>query len=183
VNSFRNRSTSASSVFRQNCQYSYGDTRSALSHTAPLRRLAHLGAGRRRDQRRGQRVELRQPHAPAEVDAVDDVAPLVGAAHLQRAAVAAGELDEVVGLQDHVVELEEGQLVLALEPELDRVHRQHAIDREVAADLAQEVDVVERRQPFGIVGHQAAGRCVAEVEKARERPAAGFACWRRSPRR
>ena len=38
-------------------------------------------------------------HAPAEVDAHDDVAPLVGAAHLQVAAGAPGELDEVVGLQ------------------------------------------------------------------------------------
>ena len=90
---------------------------SALSQTAPVSRLAHLGARRRGQQRRGQRVKLRRAHAVAEVDAVDDVAPLVGAAHLQAAAVALGELDEVVGLQDHVVEFEEGQRLLAVEPQ------------------------------------------------------------------
>ena len=105
-------------------------------------------------------------HAPAELDAVDDVAPLVGAAHLQHAAVAARQLDEIVGLEDHVVEFEEGQLVLALEPELDRLHRQHAVDREMPADIAQEIDVVERGEPLGIVDHQRAGRPVVEIEEA-----------------
>ena len=47
------------------------------------RRLAHLGARGGGEQRRGQRVELRRAHAVAEIDAVDDVAPLVRAAHLQ----------------------------------------------------------------------------------------------------
>ena len=40
-------------------------------------------------------------------DAVDDVAPLIRAAHLQPAAVALVQLDEIVGLQNHVVEFEE----------------------------------------------------------------------------
>ena len=88
-------------------------------------------------------IELRRAHPAAEVDAVDDVAPLVRAAHLQDAAVALVQLDEVVGLQDHVVEFEERQLLLALEPQLDAVEGKHAVDREVPADVAQEVDVVE----------------------------------------
>ena len=90
-------------------------------------------------------IELRRAHAAAEIDAGDDVAPLVGAAHLQDAAMAAVELDEVVGLQAHVVELEERQLLVALEPHLDRIDRQHAVDREMPADVAQEVDVVQLR--------------------------------------
>ena len=65
--------------------------------------LAHLGAGRCRDQRRGQRKKLRVEHPAAEIDAVDDVAPLIGASHLQHAAIALVELDEVIGLQDHVM--------------------------------------------------------------------------------
>ena len=40
--------------------------------------------------RRGQGVKLRRAHAVAEIDAVDDVAPLVRAAHLQAAVVALG---------------------------------------------------------------------------------------------
>ena len=104
-------------------------------------------------------------HAAAEVDAGDDVAPLVGSAHLQVAADAPVELDEVVGLQQHVVELDERQLLLALEPHARRVHRQHAIDREVLADIAQELDVVERRQPLGVVDHDGIGLALAEVEE------------------
>ena len=69
--------------------------------------LAHLGARRRGDQRRGQREKLRIVQPAAEIDAVDDVAPLIGAAHLQDAAVTAVELDEIIGLQDHVIEFEE----------------------------------------------------------------------------
>jgi hypothetical protein len=79
-----------------------------------LRGLAHLGAGRGLQQRRRQRVELVRAHAPAEVDAHDDVAPLVGAAHLQLAPRSPRELHEVVGLADHVVELDEAHLLLAL---------------------------------------------------------------------
>ena len=103
------------------------------------------------------------PQAAAEIDAGDDVAPLVRAAHLQRAAVAPVKLDEVVGLQAHVVEFEERELLLALEPELHRVHRQHAVDGEVAADVAQELDVVELGQPFGVVGHDRVGLALAEA--------------------
>ena len=85
---------------------------SALSQTAPAAVLPILAPDDGGDQRRGQREQLRVAHAPAEIDAVDDVAPLVGAAHLQHAAVALVQLDEIVGLQDHVVEFEERQLLL-----------------------------------------------------------------------
>ena len=127
--------------------------------------LAHLRARRRGDQWRGQREQLRVRHAAAKIDAVDDVAPLVGAAHLQHAAVALMQFDEIVGLQDHVVEFEEREFLLPIEPQLHGIEAQHAVDREVAADVAQEVDVVERVQPVGVVRHDRAG---AEIEKARE---------------
>ena len=117
------------------------------------RGLAHLGARGGGDQRRGEREELRVVQAAAEIDAVDDIAPLIGAAHLQHAAVTPVQLDEIVGLQDHVVEFEKRQFLLPLEPQLHRIERQHAVDGEVAADVAQEVDIVERVEPVGIVGH------------------------------
>ena len=81
--------------------------------------------------------------AAAELDAVDDVAPLVGPAHLQTAIQPPRQLEEVVGLQDHVVEFEEGQRLLAVEPRLDALEAQHPVDAEVPADVAQEVEVVE----------------------------------------
>ncbi len=78
-----------------------------MSHDRAGGGLAHLGAGGGGEQRRGQREQLRLDHAAAEIDAVDDVAPLIRAAHLQDAAEALLQLDEIVGLQDHVVEFEE----------------------------------------------------------------------------
>ena len=133
-----------------------------------LRCLAHLGARRCGEQRAGERIELWQPHAAAKVDAVDDVAPLVGAADLQTAVAAARKLGEVVGLEHHVVELEKGELVRAVEPELDGIHRQHAVDREIAPDVAQEVDVVEWCQPLGIVDHDGRIWPAVEIDEARE---------------
>ena len=100
--------------------------------------LAHLAPVRGGQERRGQAEDLGARDAAGQVDAVDDVAPLVRAAHLQEAAVAAVELQEVVGLQDHVVELEEAQRLVAVEPRLDALEGQHPVDREVPADVAQE---------------------------------------------
>ncbi len=82
--------------------------------------------------------------------------------------MAPGELDEVVGLQDHVVELEEGQRLLALEPQPHGVEAEHAVDREVAAVLAQERDVFEPVQPLGVVDGDGALGPAAELEEARE---------------
>ena len=132
-----------------------------MSQIGALRRLAHLAARRRGEKRRGEGVELLRAHAVAEIDAVDDVAPLVRAAHLQPAVAPLREFDEVVGLQDHVVEFEEGQRLLAIEPELDRIEGEHAVDGEMAADVAQELQVVDAAQPVGVVEHQRVGRAAA----------------------
>ncbi len=50
-----------------------------------------------------------------------------------------------------------------------RVHRQHAVDGEVPADVAQEGDVVEPRQPLGVVDHRRVGLARAEGEELGER--------------
>ena len=69
---------------------------------------------------------------------------------------------EVVGLHDHVVELQEGQalfhaLLVALSTE-------HVIDREAGADLPQEFDIIEVQQPVGIVDHD--GFTFAEINES-----------------
>jgi hypothetical protein len=94
-----------------------------------------------------------------------DVAPLVRAAHLQHAAGAPGQLDEVVGLEHHVVELQERQGLLALQAQLHRVEGEHAVDREVPAIVAQEIDVVEVVQPVGVVDHDRVAGPFAEAEE------------------
>ena len=98
----------------------------------------------------------------------DDVAPLVAAAHLQRHAVAVVELGEIVRLQTHVVELEKGKLLLAGQSELDRIQGQHAIDGEMAPDLAQEINVVEFGEPICVVGHDRVVLAVAEADETGE---------------
>ena len=87
----------------------------------------------------GQGVGLPLQHAPVELDAADDVAPLVAAADLQGAAVAARKFQEVVGLQEHVAELGVGNASpFAVEAGAHRVALHHGVDREVLAHVAQE---------------------------------------------
>ena len=104
-------------------------------------RFAHLGAGRGGDQRRGQPVDFLSVDPACQVDPGDDVAPLVGTAHLQQAAIAPTKFEEVIGLQNGIVEFEEGERLLALEPELDRIHAKHAVDGEMRAVVPKEPDI------------------------------------------
>ncbi len=76
--------------------------------------------------------------AANEIDAGGDVAPLVAAAHLERALPLAEQVQEVVGLQQHVAEFCERQP--GLEPRLHRLLLQHDVDGEVLANVAQKVD-------------------------------------------
>ncbi len=74
------------------------------------------------------------------------------------------ELDEVIALQDHVVEFQERERLLALEAQPDAVHRQHAVDGEMPADIAQERDVLELSQPIVVVHHDRACGTASELE-------------------
>ena len=46
------------------------------------------------------------------------------------------------------------EVIVAVEPQLDGIHRQHAVDGEMPADIAQKIDVVEAVEPIGVVGNQ-----------------------------
>ena len=131
-------------------------------------RLAHLGAGRGGNQRRGQPKERAPLDPPGQIGAVDDVAPLVRAPHLQDAVVTPKELEEVIGLEHHVAEFEEGERLFALQPEPDAVVGKHAAHREVAAVFAQERNVFEAVEPFGVVDHDGVARAVAEGHESLE---------------
>ena len=130
--------------------------------------LAHLLARGGGKQRCGQAKGLLALHAPDQLDAVDDVAPLIGAAHLQGTAQPAVQLDEVGRLHRHVVELEEAHRLLAFQPQFDAVESQHPVDREVHAVVAQELDIAEPLQPLGIVQHHRLRRPVAELQELGE---------------
>ncbi len=132
------------------------------------RGLAHFRARGRGDQRRGQAEQLRVAHAPSQFHALHDVAPLIAAAHLQRAAVAFEQLHEVVTLHDHVIEFQKCERLLTLQAQLHAVHGQHAIDGEVPADIAKKVDVLQIFQPIVVVGHDGARRACREIQKPRK---------------
>ena len=64
--------------------------------------------------------------------------------------------------------LEESERRLALEALLHRLEREHAVDREMAAVLAQKVEVLQRGQPFVVVYHQRVRRALAKCEELSE---------------
>ena len=100
--------------------------------------------------------------AADQIRAGEDVAPLVVAAHFDAAAVTTEQLQEIVALHQHVVEFQEGQAFFhAL---LVALGGQHAVDGEVDADLAQEVDVVQVRQPVRVVDDERL--VVGEIQEA-----------------
>ena len=68
---------------------------------------------------------------------------------------------EIVGLHDHVVEFQKAQA--ALHALLVAFCAQHVVDREACADLAQQINIIERNEPFGIVKHQ--GLAVGEIDE------------------
>src|SRR5207253_3754932 len=81
--------------------------RSAAPHRA-LFGLSELRSTCSRYQRHRQRMRSLSLHAPNELEAGGDISPLIAAAHLQRYAFAAIELQKIVRLQQHVGKLGKG---------------------------------------------------------------------------
>ena len=89
---------------------------------------------------------------------------MIAAAELQRAALGPEQVQEVVRLEQHVVELDERQALLpAL---LEALGGEHPVHGEVHANVAEELDVVQRREPVGVVDHQGAVEALELQEPA-----------------
>ena len=92
--------------------------------------------------------------AAGEVDTRRDVAPLIRAADLQLAAIAFVQLGKVVALQQTVGKLGVGNaLFVAADALLNRFLLDHGIDREVLADVAQELQCAHAAKPVVVIGH------------------------------
>jgi len=104
------------------------------------------------------------------VDAGNDVAPLVATAHLQTAVVFLCEHKKVVGLQEHIRELEEAEVLFSVQAGFDGFCRQHTIDREMFADITQKRNQIEGREPVSVVDNKGRGGVVLEkmIESAGE---------------
>ncbi len=123
---------------------------------ARSRRLAQLGAVDGSEEGPAQRMGGGTLATPDEIDARQDVAPLVRAAHLQLAAVVPVEVVVVVGLQQHVAELGVGDAMLPRHPSLHALPGDHLVDRDVLADVTQEVQEAQLPRPVEVV-HQRPG--------------------------
>ena len=140
--------------------------------------LADLLAVAAREQRRGDAVRLAGLGVATElvvdqIDAGDDVAVLIGARDLHRAAERAAQVQEVVCLQQHVAELGVADALLAvLQALAHRVLLDHRVHGEVLAGIAQHLDEAELLEPVGVVQQQRAGRRArVEIEEALEHAA------------
>ena len=125
----------------------------ALAELGPRRREEELvgeAVGRIRGPGRRSPVAFPRPaRPPDQLEAGGDVAPLVGAAHLQLDADRPVHVGEVVRLEQHVAELGERQA--ALQPHLDRVLGEHVRHRRSACGVAQEVDQRQLAEPVEVV--------------------------------
>ena len=106
-------------------------------------------------------------HPAVQIDATDDVPPLIGAADLQRAPHGATQLHEIVGLQEHVGELGVRDPV-TVQTTLDRVTPEHGVEREVLADVAEELDGGQVTGPLHVVDHPRAHGPLGEVHEELE---------------
>jgi hypothetical protein len=103
-----------------------------------------------------------------QIDAGDDVAPLIGAAELQSHVMLAVQLQKIVALQQRIGEFEKCQPLLAFQPRAHGIEGQHAADREMRTDFAQKFDEAEFIQPIRVVDQDGIARAVAEAQKRRD---------------
>ena len=119
------------------------------------------------DQRNRQAKHLVLVQATGQIDTGGDVAPLVGAADLQRYAVQLVQAGKVVPLQQVVGELGKGDtLIVTIQTLLHRFFVNHLVNREVFTDIAQEGQHVHAAKPVIVVRRD---RRVVATVKIKER--------------
>src|SRR5699024_4117521 len=133
---------------------------------AATRGLAELLALGVRDQRNRQTVDRIPVHAADQVHTGDDVAPLIGATDLHADVVLAVQVNEVIRLQQHVGELGVGDAV-GSEATLHGVAGKHRVQREVLAEVAQEVDDRHLADPVSVVDQRRGVQVLARLLELR----------------
>ena len=96
-----------------------------------------------------------------ELCARQHIGPLIITAELEIAAVILVQSEEIISLHDHVIKFKECKALF--HSLLVALSRKHAIDGEVGADFAQEVNIIEIKQPVRIVHHD--GLVVGKIDK------------------
>ena len=114
-----------------------------------LHGLAHLDTLAGGQKLEGQTVCRLILFSADQLYAADDIGPLVIAAHLHLTAVHLIQLQEIVGLHDHVVKLEEGQSLL--HSLLVALSGQHPVYGEMCSHLTQEIHIIQIQQPVRVI--------------------------------
>ncbi len=128
--------------------------------------LAKLGTVSLGDQRTGECKSLAAFHTADELGASGDVAPLVGATHLELAALGAVEGEEIVALEELVAELSEGNACLhAL---LYAILSHHVVDSDMLTDIADEIEEEVVFHPVIVVAYLGSVDGVVKIEEAFE---------------
>src|SRR5881397_3207640 len=138
---------SRSSVFTQNWYNLYGDVSAGSSQIAPAPLVSTASGAKFGKSEKGAIWLDPALTSPDEIDAGSDVPPLIAAAHLDGAALAPEQVQEIVRLEQHVAEL--GVRDARVEPRLHRLLLEHHVHAEVLADVAQEVHEALLPEPFG----------------------------------
>ena len=102
------------------------------------------------------------PGTTDQLEARGDVAPLVRAAHLHLDIHRSSEMREVGRLEEHVAEL--GVREALVQAHLDGILGQHVRNREVLADIPEELDHRHRFEPLEVVDHDRTAR-PGEIEE------------------
>jgi hypothetical protein len=125
--------------------------------------LAELAAVSLGHQRRGEGKGFAARLAPDEFGAGRDVAPLVGAAHLEPHALGLIEVVKVVPLEQLVRKF--GERKAGFESLFHAVLSHHVVHRQVLAGLAQELQETDVLEPVVVVDQFGRVGTAAEVEK------------------
>ena len=111
-------------------------------------------------------MRFRTAQPANQIDAGNDVAPLIAATHLQSATISIEQDQIVVGLQQRIAELGEGNSVFGFQTPLDRFFPDQIIYREEFPDVAQKLHHRNRSQPIEVVDDARRIGPGVEIQKA-----------------
>ena len=126
-------------------------------------RLAELSSVRLRDQRAGDSEGIADAEDTADkLHPGGDIAPLIGATELQANILRLIEVQVVVSLEELVGEFGKGESLdrIRLETLLHRLLRHHIIDRDVLADVADEVKEAVVLHPVVVIDQHS---CIVSI--------------------
>ena len=80
---------------------------------------------------------------------------------LTRAGLMLKQVQEIISLKEHVIELDKVQALF--QTDFVAFRREHAVDAEMTADIAQKFDVIDLGQPVGVVEQECPAVCKIDI--------------------